>query len=183
MTRTVRGIAVFCLGLLLILTCGASIAETRVAKFRLPKSFNKLPPTVISSLVKEGCRIPQTIIKGYLMSTNVITGEFAEKGQKDWAILCSKEGSLYIRLFWGGAIHCPSEIDIGSISEKDIANGFEFDHSIGTAGKRAILQDYQEYGGTKPPTITHLGINYGDEKASEVYYCHDNEWIELTGAD
>ena len=184
MTRTVRSIAVFCLGLLFILTCGASIAETRAIIFRLPKSFNELPTTITSSLVKEGCRIPQTTIEGNLVSTNVITGEFAKKGQKDWAILCSKDGSLYIRLFWGGAIHCPSEIDIGSIiSEKDIVNGLEFDHSIGTASKNAILQDYEEYGGTKPPAITHLGIDYGSEKGSEVYYCHNNEWVELTGSD
>lgn len=178
MTRTVRGIAVFCLFLFFILTSSASIAETRAAIFRLPKSFNKLPSTITSSLVKEGCQIPQTTIEGHLVSRNVITGEFAKKGQKDWAVLCSKEGSLYVMMFWGGETQCPSEIDLGSINSE-----LEFDHSIGTASKRAIIQDYQEYGGTKPPAITHLGIDYGSEQGTEVYYCHKNEWIDLTGSD
>ena len=184
MTRTVCYIEVLCLGFL-ILAGGSSIAETPTIIFRFPESFSELPPTVSSSLAKEGCRIPQATIERKIVATNVITGEFAQKNQMDWAILCSKDGRSYIRVFWGGAAHCPSRIDKGrDISPVDIAQGLEFDRALGTVDRSFILQHYQAYGGPKPPTITHLGINYAYlEKASQVHYCYNNKWLKLTGAD
>lgn len=184
MARTGRCVEVFCLGFL-ILAGGFSIAETPTIIFRSPESFGELPPTVSSSLAKKGCRIPQATIERKIVATNVISGEFAKKGQTDWAILCSRNGRSSIRVFWGGAAHCPSKIDKGrDMSPGTIAQGWEFDRAIGTAGKRSILQNYHAYGGPKPPIITHLGIDYAYlERASEVHYCHNGKWLELTGAD
>jgi hypothetical protein len=184
MTRTVRCIEALCLGLFLILVCDSSIADSRNTIFKSPKSFKKLPKDVASALEKKGCRIPQATVDGSNVGTNIISGEFAQKGQKDWAMLCIINGSLSIRVFWGGAIRCPSKIELPMVfSEKEIANGLDFDYSIGAANKDSILQDFEAYGGPTPPTIAHLGIAYGSEKASVVYFCHDRKWIELTGAD
>src|SRR5258708_23519943 len=127
MIRTVRCIDVFCVGLL-IFAGDSSIAETPGIIFRSPESFSERPPSVTSSLAEEGCRIPQATIERKIVATNVISGEFARANQMDWAILCSKGGRSYIRVFWGGAAHCPSRIDKGrDVSPKDIAQGLEFD--------------------------------------------------------
>src|SRR5258708_29768383 len=157
MMPTVRCIEVFCLGVLSICASSSSVAQTRAIIYRLPESFSELPPIVARSLAKEGCRIPQATDDGKIVATNVVSGEFAKKGQTDWAILCSKAGRSYIRVFWGGTAQCPSRILKGrDISAKDIAQGFEFDRALGTADKNFIIERFEAFGGPKPPTITHL---------------------------
>lgn len=185
MTRSVRCIGSLCLSLFIFLAAGPSTAGMRTPNFWSPASFSKLPPTISSALTKEGCRIPQATIERKIVATNVISGEFAQKGQRDWAILCSKNGHLYIKVLWGGAAHCPSRIEKErSIPEDYAAQGLEFNHALSIANKDFILQHYQAHGGPKPPTITHFGINYEYlGKASVVHYCHNNKWLELTGSD
>lgn len=34
---------------------------------------------------------------------NVVTGSFARAGQQDWAVLCSRQDSSSVLIFWGGA--------------------------------------------------------------------------------
>ena len=152
-------------------------AQPAVLTYREPSSFPQLSAAIVDALNSESCRIPQGIIVKRIVATNVISGEFAQKGQTDWAVLCSSHGRQYIRIFWGGPVNCPSRISIGSEAEN-------FDRAIGTAGRKFIVDSYKTYGGPKPPPITHLGINYQYlERASVVYYCHRDRWLELTGAD
>ena len=58
-----------------------------------PAAFSELPSSVIEDLEKRGCTIPQAVPGsfGYLNPHNVIRGEFAKRGQTDWAILCSRK--------------------------------------------------------------------------------------------
>lgn len=136
-----------------------------------------MPAAVVDALKVEGCRVPQGLIDNQVVAKNVISGEFAQKGQTDWAVLCSKQGIQYIRIFWGGPVTCQLRIAMGTDTG-------DFDRAIGTADRKFIMDRYKAYGGPKPPPITHLGINYQYlEKASEVRYCHRGKWLELTGAD
>lgn len=162
-----------------------SIAGTTVLSLRSPASFSELSLAMRSSLTKEGCRIPQATIEKKIVATNVISGEFAQKAQRDWAILCSKNGRLDIKVFWGGAAHCPSRIEnVRGMREDSTAQDLGFNHALSVANKDFILQHYQAHGGPKPPTTTHFGINYEYlGKASIVYYCYKNKWLELTGSD
>jgi len=51
-------------------------------------------------------------------------------------------------------------------------------------GREYILSRYRAYGGPKPPTIDHQGIDDAFlEKASVVHYFHAGKWRKLTGAD
>jgi hypothetical protein len=72
-------------------------------------------------MLADGCRITQAgtprdanpvrgnAVRGYeapLPLTNVISGEFAARGQRDWAALCSANGRSTIHVYWGGPSTC-----------------------------------------------------------------------------
>ena len=132
-----------------------------------PNSISDLPPHVISALEKEKCLVP----KWSYQFGGVTKGEFARPGQRDVAVICTRNNHSRILMFWGGPAGGPSEMDsIGQF--------------ISTVDKRYILEHFAAYGGNKPPKITHQAINdHYLEKASIVKYCHQGGWIELTGAD
>lgn len=166
-------------------TWGKSKMEIKRLK---PNQFTELPQKVIKELESIGCTIPQVY---YLERRwNVIHGEFAKKGQKDWAVLCSRNGVSSVLVFWGGQVgegDCPNEI--ASAEDKAflqvIGNGqIGFSRAISAVSKRFIESAHKAFGGLEPPPIDHEGID--DEfmdKASVVYYCYKGKWLQLQGSD
>jgi hypothetical protein len=168
---------------IIIGTHALSYSEEKKGVYINPDQLKGLPTNIIVELKKLDCVIPQ----GILDHTNAIDGEFAIKGQKDWAVLCSTNGKAHIHIFWGGPEKCPSFI--AERSDEDFiykqSNGdWEYFRGLGKVDKKFILDHYEAYGGTKPPPITHDAIDdRWLEKGSVVHYCHQGQWIELTGAD
>jgi hypothetical protein len=77
----------------------AANAVTRLS----PKMFPELPTALADELVKIGCTIPQPDAYIYLKKrTGVTSGSFAKSGQKDYAVLCSRNGVSHIQVIWGG---------------------------------------------------------------------------------
>jgi len=109
-----------------------------------PSSFvsESIPDNVINELKKHGCKIPQA---AHIPEPhNLISGEFAKKGQKDWAALCSRNLHSSILLIWGGTSTCPSEI--ASIPDKESIR-FPYVNETGTSidpeeGENHKLQGY-----------------------------------------
>ena len=161
-----------------------SEAEKQIVRLD-PSMFNELPTYIVDELKARNCKVPQTY--GYGKPHNVISGSFTERDQKNWAVLCSKNGASSIQIFWGGAAKCPSEIqkskDRGSL--QGIGNRkIGYSRAIESISKKSILAYHKAYGGPSPPPISHQGINdIFLEKASVVHYCNEGQWIELTGAD
>ena len=60
-----------------------------------------------------------------------------------------------------------------------------YSHAIDVVDKDYIVEHYEAYGGTVPPEpLDHEGINdVFIEKASEVFYWHNDSWLKLRGAD
>ena len=56
-----------------------------------PGAFPELPTNVVQDLHKRGCTVPQSSLNP--KPQNVLHGEFAQRGQNDWVILCSKNKS------------------------------------------------------------------------------------------
>lgn len=145
-----------------------------------PSDFPELPTKIVRELERRGCTIPQVTLEGVEMKEsrpqNVVSGEFARKGQKDWAALCSRRGQTAIYIFWGRPTKCPNVIGAGSDSA---------DRYLDTADAKYILDHYEAYGGPKPPPrLLHQGLNDGiAEKASQVWYCYQGKWRVLQGAD
>ena len=159
----------------------ADVAIRRLA----PTGFQGLPNNIVGELKKRGCTIPQSY--GSKKPHNIISGEFAKKGQKDWAVLCSRNGSSSVLIFWGDDSPCPSEI----LPSRDgrwlqgIGDGrFGYSRAISPVGRAFIMGTFKNYGGPTPPPILHQGINEAFiEKASTVHYCHKGKWIWLSGGD
>jgi len=149
-----------------------------------PKEFTELPNNIALELENRGYTIPQTFVS--TAPHNVIYGEFKKKGQTDWAILCSKDYDSSILVFWAGLEKNVTEI--GKAPDKKYLEGIGdgkigYSRVISPVGKRFILEHYKRYGGTKPPTITHQGINDSIGMASIVHYYYQGKWLKLTGAD
>jgi hypothetical protein len=159
-------------------------AERQIVRLP-PTAFHLLPKAVVGELQRRGCTIPQT---GFSQAPgNVITGEFAKRGQKDWAVLCSVKGASSILVFWNGSAQNPA--DLGSADDLNYLQGsggdkIVYSRGIGVVGDKVITEHYQAYGGPKPPPIDHDGIDDAFlEKASVVQYFFNGKWMQLTGSD
>lgn len=160
-------------------------AEREIKRLK-PDQFTELPLKIIKELERRGCTIPQVYSSG--RPWNVIEGEFAKPGQKDWAVLCSRDGTSSILVFWGQPIQ-GCDIEISPVEDKTFLQGIGngligFSRSISAVSKKFIDSAYKAYGGPEPPPIDHEGID--DEfmdKASGVHYCYKGEWLQLQGSD
>jgi hypothetical protein len=148
-----------------------------------PTAFPELPAGIVRALLSRNCRVPQ--LRGVNEPHNVVSGEFARPGQKDWAVLCSRAGHSTLLVFWGAMADSVAELasapDLISL-QGDGKIGFS--RRISVVGREYILDHYREYGGPKPPPIDHDGIDDAFVgKASVVRYYYKGEWLTLTGAD
>lgn len=150
-----------------------------------PTAFPELPAGIVRALLARGCTIPQ--LSATEKPHNVIRGEFARRGQTDWAVLCSRNMESALLVFWAGAADSVAEHPwvpdlsfLQGVGNDEIG----FSRVIGIAGRDYILEHYREYGGPKPPPIDHDGIEDAFEgKASAILYSYRGEWLTLTGAD
>lgn len=151
-----------------------------------PTAFSQLPKIIVLSLQKRNCTVPQTFSNS--TPHNVIRGQFAKRGQFDWAILCSRNRVSSILVFWNGSTKSVAEIarsdDKDYLQTIDDTPRIGFSRAIAAVGKSHIFAHYREYGGRKPPPIKHQGVNDAFiEKASLVHYFYRNRWLKLQGAD
>jgi hypothetical protein len=151
-----------------------------------PTRFSQLPKKIVKYLQLRGCLIPQSFFT--TEPHNVIRGEFAAVGQADWAVLCSRSRKSSILIFWRGSSKKVSAIantpDSHFLQTVTGDGKIGFSRLIDPVGKDYIERHYREYGGRKPPRLTHQGINDAIiEKASVVHYFHRGRWLELQGAD
>ena len=156
----------------------------KAIKHLSPTIYKGLPEGFIRKLKQRGCTIPQSFVT--TAAHNIISGEFAKKGQQDWAILCSLNHSSTILIFWGGASSCQSEFNVSKDRDwlQETANGIAYSRAISVVGKAFIQSHFEAYGGETPPPIEHSAIDEAFiEKSSTVHYCHNGKWLRLTGSD
>jgi hypothetical protein len=150
-----------------------------------PKAFPELPSNLRVELERRGCTIPQvSMIHG---RQNVIKGEFTKTGQTDWAVLCSIDRISSILIFWNGSNLKPAEIE-GAPDLNHLqgwgGDKIVYDRVIKPVGTKFIMEHYNAYGGEKPPSLDHQGIDDAFVgKASVVLYLYRGKWLHLSGAD
>ena len=160
-----------------------------------PMEFEGVPAEVQRILSEEGCTIPQIPRIRTNKKYSLISGEFAVKGQTDWAALCSRDGSSTIVVLWGGPVLCRSwlekrphlnSLQTGITGHRDDKGeytvGIIFDRSIFTyPATSRVLWEMDE---GLPAERTHDSIGDGIHgKAATAYYCHEGQWIEFGVAD
>lgn len=96
---------------------GSSFAQAPL----LPTAFPELPKNIVGDLQRRHCKIPQLL---HEKRVNVIKGEFAKRGQTDWAALCEVAHTTSILVYWNG-----SEIDAARIGQEKDEVRFEITHT------------------------------------------------------
>ena len=171
--------------------CGASDSEPEpaqaapAANMQQPSVFAQLPPTVVRNLTERRCVIPQS----YPDSTphNVVSGQFTTPGRVDIAVLCLRDTTSVILVYRGGVADSVSELAPRPHLQaelSDTSSGFTFSRAVGVADSAFIWSRFEQYGGRRPPTLDHHGINdIFVGKASVVWYWHRGQWLQLQGSD
>lgn len=147
-----------------------------------------MPERVRDFLRAEGCVVPQPARETIYGSppANVVRGEFAKAGQRDWAVLCSKSGVSSVLVLWGGPEKCPIPIEVHP--DRNFLRGYGrdrivFSRQILAVSVTAIRNTYEHHGAT-PPELDHEALEDSFlEKASSRHYCEDGSWKRLIGAD
>lgn len=150
-----------------------------------PTAFRVLPASVVRELQRRGCTIPQEAYSKTL--NNVVSGQFARRRQKDWAVLCSIKGASSILVFWNGSATNPADL-ARSEDMNYLQSGADdkilFSRGISAAGSDFIMKHYHAHGGPRPPRVDHQGIDDAFlEKASVTLYFFGGKWLQLTGSD
>jgi hypothetical protein len=148
--------------------------------------FADLPDDARIGFEGFACLVPQVSEQG--QAHNVVRGTFAAAGQFDWAALCSRNGQNVIVVAWGGPQQCASELAESSdrgVLQRVGEGRIGFSRLISAIDPQRITRYHEEYGGPAPPSpLTHQGIDdIFVGKGSVVRYCHEGEWLRLTGAD
>jgi hypothetical protein len=153
---------------------------------RLPvKAFPELPPAVAGVLRARNCRAPQPGPAG--PPRNVIRGEFFNKGEAGWAVLCSINNSTALLAFRNDRDTNPDTVITSD--DQNYLQGLDGDNigysrEITAASRDFIMGHYRAYGGPEPPPIEHQGIDDAFlEKASITWYFYSGRWLQLQGAD
>lgn len=169
-----------------------SVFEATAKSFSSPPAaLSDVPEPVRVLLAEESCLVPQPwrpgVPPGY---TNVVRGEFAVRGQYDWAVLCSRAGKSSIRLFWGGPSRCSDSLaaSASSFLQKVTPNEIDYSRVISRVSPDDLTQRYgrQHNQSTSAtlPKFDHDAISDAFlEKASTLYYCSDTSWHTLRGSD
>jgi hypothetical protein len=149
-----------------------------------PSAFPNLPTAIRHQVEVRGCEIPQEAFGGGNNANNVIAGEFAQRGQKDWAILCSKDRNSSILVFWGRPTSCSAEIR--SEVDAKYLQGDGTGRFVYSRGIRAVTEAQLRGYADHPPAglMKHQGIEDAFiGKGSTVVYCIDGRWKDIASAD
>lgn len=142
-----------------------------------PRSFPELPEKVVVELERRGCKVPQGT--GTKQRMNVVQGEFREKGQMDWAVLCSVRGVSRVLVFWNGEVD--GVVALGK--RKDTVGDEGYTRYIGVADEAFMKVHWMTVHGPREPRFEHQGINDGEGMGSSVWYFSKGKWTVLPGAD
>jgi hypothetical protein len=149
---------------------------------RLPLSaFPDMPLAVRNVLEGRQCMVPQTYEAR--RPENVIHGEFWQKGNRDWAVLCSRDGTSSLLVFRSSALSLPIELESGKDIDRLQARlngtlGFAWGLDL------AAAESVRRVAGKRSVSIDHDGIQVSIvEKSSEIQYNLNGTWLQFEGID
>jgi len=110
---------------------GQITANGRTASYVIhhlpPSSFPDLPTSIAASVAARGCVIPQTYEAH--RPENVVHASLERTGSDDWALLCSKNGTVALMVFFASAPDHP--IVLASAQETERLQTHSPDQALG----------------------------------------------------
>jgi hypothetical protein len=157
-------------------TADVALVVSSIPRFT-PDRFASLPPSVREALTRINCQVPQPTLTA--APSNVVVGELAVKGQRDWAALCSNGTSTEIRVVWGGPEHC--EDRLASVQDSDSVNVTapgvgRYTRVLALASAEQVARHLVRLRATLPETPAHDALEDGPLSARLVHYCRGGHW-------
>ena len=149
-----------------------------------PSAFTTLAEPIQQDLAQRGCLVPQTFPDS--LPHNVVRGQFTSREQVDIAVLCLRDTTSVILVYRAGLADSVVEVAPRTHvrAELSTTGSFTFSRAIGVADSAFIWSRFEAYGGPRPPTLDHHGINdIFPGKGSVVWYWHRGRWLQLQGSD
>jgi hypothetical protein len=150
-----------------------------------PSAFISLAEPIQQNLAQRGCMVPQTYPDS--LAHNVFSGRFTSREQVDVAVLCLRDTTSVILVYRAGLADSVMEVAPRPHLRAELSDtgaGFTFSRAVGIADSAFIQSRFEAYGGTRPPTLDHHGINdIFPGKGSVVWYWHRGGWLQLQGSD
>jgi hypothetical protein len=134
----------------------------------LVSHFPQLPGTVASDLDSRGCNI----VRG----NNVISGDFAGNGERDWAVLCQQDNQASLLIYLAGT----SKPAVFGTGRYGLVDDPESAREIRVAGWAYVVRHNPGIRAAAAPTACiEDGVGMGS-----IIYCYlDGAWAPLAGAD
>ena len=169
--------------LALIVAAVAAIAHGQTQKRVSPDAYAGIPSTIREELKTRHCELPETQHWDQIR-LNIVEGQFATDGQKDWAAICiAPDGTIRALIFWAKAEPCSSEITTGWPMKSHFPPGSAGSLYLLRADRKQIVSYRKFFGDKSKNLVVHDGVEVGGEEASMIYYCSQGKWVELTGND
>lgn len=148
-----------------------------------PHAFTPLTGAVRDSFVAKRCLVPQA--EGVNVPRdlhNMISGDFAARGQTDWAALCSRADSSRIVVIWGGPARCPSEL--GREQNRMLHEGLDsprYRRLIAAADSVTSGVVYATGPGYRK--LDHDAIVERERYYVRAWLCDNGQWAEVVQSD
>ena len=159
-----------------------------------PDDFKNVPARVRSKLNEAHCLIPQVNEKA--IPHNVVTGQFARRGQQDWAAYCSVHGKSKVLVVWGGPSQCSGNPFNDGAPERDSTVSGDLDDSVenqprGSFWTLSAIRHSEVRARLKVmkssdelfKSATHDALERSAPIGGNTVDCNDGHWRELWYAD
>ena len=159
-----------------------ALAVASVPRFAVDK-FGALPPSVRDAFTAMNCQVPQNSLTGG--PANLVDGEFAANGQRDWAALCSNSTVTEIRVVWGGPARCEDRHASRQDSDSMVAKPpslFTYARRLAAASPEHVARYLTRHRAKLSEHPAHDALEDSNGSASLVYYCYGGHWQMIPGA-
>jgi hypothetical protein len=141
--------------------------------------FSVLPPSVRDAFSQMNCQVPQATLAA---PANVIQGEFAVRGQRDWAALCSDGTWTELRIVWGGPEGCEDRLAVTPDVETLVPTApsvYAYARRIESASEAQLRRMATRHGVALPPGPEHDAIEDTVDGAMLTWYCAGGDWLRV----
>ncbi|MET0753536.1 MAG: hypothetical protein ABWZ66_09190, partial [Pyrinomonadaceae bacterium] len=157
------------------------IVRIKPSEYTPSPNCPKMPANIVKYLEDMNCLLPQPSYKKDSRA-GAFQIQFANPGQNDWAVLCSRGGVSSILVFWHSLTTNVSEF--AKYPDKDFVDAAGFFRAIGkTARKPSNKYNINTYGDIFPE-LNLWGIDEQKPNRKQIiYYIYKNQLVVLENED